>query len=279
MSPRTIIIYHAECPDGFGGAYAAWKKFGDKAEYRPKRHGEEPPTDLAGAEVFMIDFSYPIDVLQKIEKEAARLVVLDHHVGAQAAVESIREHIFDNDRSGATIAWGYFHPEETVPRLLEYVTDGDLWRFALPFAKEIAVYITTLPFQFERWDAEAAAFDDPERFKDICVRGGHYAEYFDSAVGTLARDAELVEFEGYRVYACEASRIFHSAIGHLLAERQPPLSITYRREPAGWRISLRGDGSVNCDELAKRHGGGGHHNASGFQIQLNTPFPFTPIQK
>jgi len=32
---EIVIIYHADCPDGFGAAYAAWKKFGDKASYLP----------------------------------------------------------------------------------------------------------------------------------------------------------------------------------------------------------------------------------------------------
>ena len=37
------VLYHADCPDGFGGAYAAWKKFGDTAEYIPVKYGRTPP--------------------------------------------------------------------------------------------------------------------------------------------------------------------------------------------------------------------------------------------
>ena len=28
---NIVVIYHADCRDGFGAAYAAWKKFGDRA--------------------------------------------------------------------------------------------------------------------------------------------------------------------------------------------------------------------------------------------------------
>jgi hypothetical protein len=27
---KTIILYHLDCPDGFGAAWAAWKKFSSK---------------------------------------------------------------------------------------------------------------------------------------------------------------------------------------------------------------------------------------------------------
>ena len=30
-----VVIYHGRCRDGFAAAYAAWKKFGDKASYLP----------------------------------------------------------------------------------------------------------------------------------------------------------------------------------------------------------------------------------------------------
>ena len=50
---RTIVAYHGNCPDGFGGAYAAWKKFGDTAEYLPLSYGKPVPEGLAGARRLM----------------------------------------------------------------------------------------------------------------------------------------------------------------------------------------------------------------------------------
>ena len=34
------------------------------------------------------------------------------------------------------------------------------------------------------------------------------------------------------------------------------------------QFSLRGDGSVDVSAIAKSFGGGGHHNAAGFQLSL-----------
>lgn len=128
----TIVIYHGDCPDGVGGAYAAYKKFGDTAEYIGGVRGEPVPQGLEGKEVYCIDFTYEKSVMLAIEAQAKRLVVLDHHIGVKDAIESVHNHVFDNDRSGTGIAWGYFHPDTPLPRLLAYIQEIDLWRFALP---------------------------------------------------------------------------------------------------------------------------------------------------
>ena len=34
----TVVLYHAECADGFGAAWALWRRF-PSADYRPVKHG------------------------------------------------------------------------------------------------------------------------------------------------------------------------------------------------------------------------------------------------
>ena len=40
---NIVIIYHTDCRDGFGAAWAAWKKFGDSATYIPGKTELAPP--------------------------------------------------------------------------------------------------------------------------------------------------------------------------------------------------------------------------------------------
>ena len=42
-SSVNCVIYHADCTDGFGSAYAAWKLLGNRAEYHACKHGQTPP--------------------------------------------------------------------------------------------------------------------------------------------------------------------------------------------------------------------------------------------
>ena len=54
---RPLIVYHGDCPDGFGAAFAAWKRYGDEADYVPVNHGDPPP-DFRGRHVLVADFAY-----------------------------------------------------------------------------------------------------------------------------------------------------------------------------------------------------------------------------
>lgn len=65
------VIYHKNCADGFGAAWCFWRKYGTKAEYFGGVYNRPPP-DVTGKEVYLVDFSYPIDVVQQMLRDAAR---------------------------------------------------------------------------------------------------------------------------------------------------------------------------------------------------------------
>lgn len=54
----TLIIYHANCLDGFGAAYAAREHFKEcpQVAYHPGFY-QSPPPDIKGKHVIMVDFS------------------------------------------------------------------------------------------------------------------------------------------------------------------------------------------------------------------------------
>jgi hypothetical protein len=93
----------------------------------------------------------------------------------------------------------------------------------------------------------------------------------------LAHYAELVQFGEYKVLAVNAPRMYRSELGYILSKWQPPFGIVYYKAGGVWHITMRGDGVINLAEIAKRHGGSGHHNAAGFRIPSGAPFPFTVI--
>ena len=68
---KIIIIYHSNCLDGFGSAYIAWKQFGEDADYIPAHYGNSPP-DVKDKKVYIVDFSYPREVLLKMAEDAAQ---------------------------------------------------------------------------------------------------------------------------------------------------------------------------------------------------------------
>jgi nanoRNase/pAp phosphatase (c-di-AMP/oligoRNAs hydrolase) len=277
MSKQTVILYHADCPDGFGGAYAAWKKFGDTVEYLPVDAGVPPKEDLSGKDLYLIDVCFNAVAMQDLLSKARKLVVLDHHEGVRQITESIPEHVYDANRSGATIAWSYFHPDTPVPELLRYVEDGDLYRFVLPDSRPILAYCYAQPFTFASWDALVTQMGDDTEKANIVARGLIYEEYRQILAKQIADKAWLVSFEGLEVLAVDAPRFLVSDVGHLLAERKAPLALVVRAKRDGLRISLRGDGSINVATIAQKYGGNGHPNSAAFGVPLGAIPPFTTI--
>jgi uncharacterized protein len=279
--PKNIVVlYHRNCPDGFGSAYAAWKKFGDEASYIAMAHGQEPPEGLEGKEVYMLDYSFKKDMLLEFEKKVRRLVVLDHHLGAKEAVESTKEHVFDNDRSGAGLSWRYFHPDTPVPRLIDYIEDNDINKNSLPGIREVTTFISIQPFEFGWFDKLAAQMQTDDGFRRIAERGDAYREYLASLCDYLATKAEEVEIDGHRVFAVnvQGSQLVRDEIGRRLSVvKDRPFTIIWCEDSRGRGFSMRGDESVDLAKLAQKYGGNGHKGAASFRTPLAAPLPFTYI--
>lgn len=274
---RTVILYHGGCPDGFGGAYAAWKKYGDNAEYYPARHQKPAPEGLEGAHLYFIDFSYPKPIMDELVKIAASVTVLDHHEGVRDVVETMPEFVYDAERSGATIAWSYFHPETPVPLMLKYVEDGDRYVFLLPDSRKMLAYLYNFPFEFAVWDELVPKVEDETDRKLMIEHGSVFLEHSQSLIAKLAERAKLVRFEGYEVYFVSTISPFTSDMGNLLARKKGPFSLLVQARPEGVRVSLRGDGTVDVAKLASKYGGNGHPSSAAFSLDWGAPLPWEKI--
>ncbi|HEV7449107.1 MAG TPA: hypothetical protein VGP13_01040 [Candidatus Paceibacterota bacterium] len=274
-----VIIYHSPCLDGFGGAYAAWKKFGDSATYLPMRRSKLTTEGLAGKDVYFIDFTYPQDLTDQIVKEARSVTILDHHTGVKTVVESVKNHVFDENHSGAVIAWHYFHPKLPLPRMLAYIEDIDLFRKVLPHCKEAVSYLSTVKFDFAVWEKLVTDFDDDIKFEEIIKIGGYYAQYSDIVVEQFMDEAYPIEFEGYKILTANVANFLGSTVANRLWEKHDlPFALTWHADGKGVvRYSMRGRGEVDLAAIAQKYGGNGLHNAAGFNLPPDTPPPFKRI--
>lgn len=279
---RTLILYHGGCPDGFGAAYAAWKKFGDQAEYKSLSRSDAPPTEEArGAHVYMIDFTYNSpEEMDTLEAAAASLTVLDHHEGVRENTKRMKQHVYDENRSGAGIAWDYFHPDTPRPALINHIEDDDLFRFKLADTRPVLAYLGLEPFTFEFWDEVAATLDDPARAETLLQKARIFGECFEKLAALSVRKAKTVEFEGYTCAFASTHpyKPIKSLVGNLLAKERPPLALVVSAHPNGFGVSIRGDGSVDVSKIAQKFGGNGHPNSAGFLIPRTGPFPWTLIE-
>src|SRR5579863_378480 len=103
-----LIIFHANCPDGFAAAYAAKLKYPD-AVLLPRDHGLEPPyKEVTGKDVLVVDFSWRTrEQNDRLASLAKSFKILDHHKTAQDVLVGAPYVVFDMGRSGAGLTWDY----------------------------------------------------------------------------------------------------------------------------------------------------------------------------
>ena len=259
---KTIVIYHADCPDGFGSAWAFWKRYGDAAEYTPAKHGSKPPC-VKGRNVFIADFSYDRETLLLMERESESITVLDHHITAKKDLEGLDFCHFDMGHSGAYLSWAYNFGEDNVAPLILYVEDRDLWKWELPFSESILSAVDSYRRDFKVWDKiNDMLLANPDRFKE---EGDVILRYKNILIEKLVRNSHEINILGDKVPAINAS-FFQSELGALLAQNSK-YSAVYYYNGGGYTFSLRSDANgADVSEVAKALGGGGHKRASGFSV-------------
>ena len=277
---NIVVLYHNDCTDGFSAAWAAWKKFGSKADYIGIEPGSKPLEGLKGKEIYMVDVVYPTQYLKKLIKGNKKFVAIDHHVSNRNLFAMILNGLFDIKHSGAVLAWKYFHPEVRIPKFLKYVEDMDLWKLKLPKVKELIAYLDMIEFDFKGWDKVAA--DVEKRFKfDVYVeRGSLLLEHEDRMIERIiSNHAELVNFFGHKTYAVN-SPVFNSQIGNVLYKKLPPIGIVWvQNSDGGVHVSLRSNGAVDVSRLAAKFaGGGGHKRSAGFYLKDFSTLPWKRIK-
>ena len=253
----TVALYHAECADGFGAAWALWRRF-PQARFVPVKHGVPPPEGLKGERVVIVDFSYARDLLETMARETDRLLVLDHHITAEKALAGLPYAYFDMKKSGAVLAWEWAH-DHPVPWLLDYIQDKDLWTWALPMSREINAAVASYPFDFQLWN----------RFKqkELEQEGRAILRYEQELVNKLAGQAVLVEFQGETVPSVQ-SAILTSQIGERLSAEAPFCIIWHDRDGRRYYSMRSREDGTDVGAIAASFGGGGHTHAAGFSIPL-----------
>lgn len=265
MTP-DLCIYHKACDDGFGAALAIWKRDGDCVAYHPAAYGETPP-DVAGLDVAIVDFSYKRPVMIDLAAKAKSILVLDHHKTAQADLEGLSaecpnvEVIFDMERSGAMLAWDYFHPDFVAPKFFEYLQDRDLWTKRLPGVDEFTAALRSYPQSFHVWDGLCQDVDS------LIKDGGAIQRYYRTLVEQTKKHAFARNIAGYIVPVVNASLFMASEVAGELAESEAFAAVYAETEDRViWSLRSRPPHGLDVSEIAKKFGGGGHKHAAGFNI-------------
>lgn len=262
---EKLCIYHGNCADGFTGAWVVRRAIGKDTEFHAGVY-QNPPPDVKGRDVVLVDFSYKRPIMEQIVSDAKSVLVLDHHKTAAEDLRGLRgaEVVFDMERAGSKIAWDYYFPSEPPPQVLLHVEDRDLWRFSLPQTREIQANIFSYPYEFDVWERLMAS--DPAV---LAVEGGAIERKHFKDIKELVKVCRReMTIGGVVVPVASLPYTLTSDAGHLMAtEHESRIGVCYWDTPEGRVFSLRStDDGPDVSEIAKRYGGGGHRHASGFRV-------------
>lgn len=299
---KPLCIYHGNCADGFTAAWVCNRYFRGEIDFHPGIYGQSPP-DVATRNVILVDFTYKRPVLESLlrsgdVKQAMTILILDHHKTAaedlagiplpeghiqeggydpvfwrrkwEGAMEWPVRSVFDMNRSGAQVTWDFFFPGTPRPLLVDYTGDRDLWRFNLPLSREVNAFIFAHEYTFDNWDHLDRQLRDHMDVQRVADMGGAIEKKHHKDVAELvAVTRRTMRIGGRDMPVANIPYTLTSDAGNLMARQDQGVAACYWDTPKGRVFSLRStDDGPDVSEIAKSYGGGGHRNASGFQMPI-----------
>lgn len=274
----NVIIYHANCLDGFAAMLAAVDSFSDKKNIVaiPSSYGDLPPQLEKEDDVFILDFSYPRSVLLDIQTQVNSITLLDHHETAMRTLHGLDFVKFDLTKSGSVSSWEYFHPNEPIPLLFKYIQAYDFGKDELGTefygSTELCVFLQSLEYSIPEW----VKMIYNSRIVEKGIKyGGQIRDYKRSIVRQIVNTrVSIHNFGGYKrvpIVNCD-EYLSKDIASHLFQQENGgyPLVVTYFDDKQFRNFRLKSSISeIDVSHIAEQFGGGGHRHRSGFRIPLN----------
>lgn len=284
MHPETMkCFYHSVDLDGWCSAAIVKHKY-PYCELIPIDYGDIFPWDTINKNdvLYMVDFSLPIEDMQRLES-MCDLVWIDHHKTALKAANKVAfnpKGLRELDMAGCELTWRYCYPGCNMPKGVYLLGRYDIWALSDP---------DVLPFQYgmrqlSNHPNDPASifvwndiFQDDENFiKNVIDCGYVILKYIeiDNEKRCKAMCYEF-EFEGYKCVAANVGMVNSQFFDFIYDPQDYDVMITYYNKGGKyWHVSLyTTKKEINVGEICKKYGGGGHSGAAGF-ITKELPFSF-----
>ncbi len=279
---KTIVSYHGACVDGSAAAAVFKSKFKDAKFYpvKSRKHidiKEKIIEDLQNNEnvqLFVVDNPF---FVEDFVKTGRRIVVLDHHIGEFDNLSQLAEkytnltYIFDNDKSGATLAWQYLYQDKPVPEVLQRIENVDLWRMQDKLKDDlVTTYASMYMDDLDFYQKMIFEMDIEEIYK----LAKPALDYRDMLVDYYLRNAQVIKLKIgehiVKAYNVASIRPVVSQVGNILSEQVGETVVLFKVFGNTVNLSFRsaGDYKPSAVELAQKTNGNGHERAAGGYMSL-----------
>ncbi len=226
--------------------------------------------------VYIVDFSIEPDDMRALLEKTSNVVWIDHHKTAIEKYDDF-EHEINGIRkdgvAGCVLTYQYFHPDKSVPSFTAYIGDRDIWKYEFGddtrfFCLGLQAYTSDPEAEIWSrldWDANNAP-NDEALLQRIVTEGATVTAYRDNwAKNFRTKFGFEVEFEGYNCFAMNLGQCGSEYFGEAVDEYDIVIPFIYDGKHKNWLYSMyTTKENIDVSEIAKKHGGGGHKGAAGF---------------
>lgn len=284
------ILSHADS-DGRFAAFAAYKHFlgqgkASQLKFTEVQYNQPFPIDIDSLtkedRVYILDFAYDREIMDRVCASVGKLVVLDHHETSKDKLIGAEYATFDMTKSGALLGWEYFFPNIDPPFLCRLVDDYDLhtWKYTNHTAAlEAWLRYDRIGQDWSRWERLCS---DKEYLNEALMKGAVVVDINESVIQSFLRTPNNVIFNSF--FSDEACRKINYAIFNGMHHLRNEISSTiYEKNDVdmviGWSVrgkevifsvrSPKDRTNFSAKRFAESYGGGGHDNASAFGLPLD----------
>lgn len=269
-------------------------------EFIGYNHGQQEPYVYDYDKIIMSDIAFSNSTMSSIAEKFTgdNFVWCDHHISAMKENEKI-SHVSGlrrTDLSACQLTWKYFFKEKKEPEIVRLLGLYDSFMHkGTPEEKKVLEFQygaravmydvnTTYDHLVANLEIDRCFDEDIEIYQEQYEQSVEFIHNSGKAIYQfLLADALQSYKNGFSIILDETisdSLTLHRKFIVINKERFNPINfgINYHKEGYDgcacyhydgkqWRFSLYNDnGSVNCSVIAKKFGGGGHKNASGFVV-------------
>lgn len=239
-----------------------------------------------GEQVFMVDFSVDPEQMILIHCNTD-FTWIDHHVSAINKMEQYKDAypikgLRDENFAGCALTYFYLYEKEpdiqSLPEVVKLVNLWDTWQWKkldTLTAIEVEAFITSLLSDVLNNDPTSALwdclFDVGTKMLDECVDDGICMLSFRDgyAESTLAQFGKLIDFEGYKCYACNIPKCNIEWFKSVETICDIMMPFYYNMNTGLFTISLyTNNPDIDVSKITEKYGGGGHKGAAGFQLKI-----------
>lgn len=279
MNIQPICIYHKDCSDGTAAAAVFLRKFPEGKTF-PFAYGY---TAEDAEKVFSIltpeTIVYTVDCTILAKECLAKgntVISLDHHIGLYEEMMELAKtqpnytYIFNNDLSGATLAWTHFFPDGSIPYFLTLVQDTDLWTKKF---EDSQYFVNWSAMQRNKPEVLLELFTN-ENALAVCLEKGKSIQdlnnYYLNAYKEKAKPL-YIKYGEHKIPTYN-STFLQNDIAKMLVDKDLGVAIAFSIKENSVRMSVRSvkDSKVSALEVAKSFGGGGHRDSAGCEVDFST---------